>query len=185
MLISLKETKDSLQANKTLLTQISISTKASNLIHELQKERGLSAGFLSSKGAKFSSELKAQRNSTDSALNELNNALSSNKNFHLQSGLDALTKLSSTRTNADNSLKNDSPLIAPTIGYYTQSIATLLEETSKSANFIQDSNILRSFASFTNFLYAKEYAGLERATGNAMLSSNSPALEAQFNTFIS
>ena len=185
MLISLKETKDSLQANKTLLTQISISAKASNLIHELQKERGLSAGFLSSKGAKFSSELKAQRNSTDSALNELNNALSSNKNFHLQSGLDALTKLSSTRTNADNSLKNDSPLIAPTIGYYTQSIATLLEETSKSANFIQDSNILRSFASFTNFLYAKEYAGLERATGNAMLSSNSPALEAQFNTFIS
>ena len=189
VVMSLKSTKDSLNANKSLFVQINISAKVSNLIHELQKERGLSAGFLSSKGSKFSSELKAQRNSTDLVLDELKQALTNNKdslkNFDLQSGFDALNRLATIRGNADNSLKGDSPLIAPTIGYYTKSIATLLESITKSTNLVSDSHILRLMFGYTNFLYAKEYAGLERATGNAMLSANSPATQAQFNTFIS
>ena len=77
--MSLKSTKDSLNAHQSLFTQINISAKVSNLIHELQKERGLSAGFLSSKGSKFSSELKSQRTSTDLVLDELKQALANNK----------------------------------------------------------------------------------------------------------
>ena len=187
--MSLKSTKDSLNAHQSLFTQINISAKVSKLIHELQKERGLSAGFLSSKGSKFSSELKSQRTSTDLVLDELKQALANNKDslkgFDLQSGLDALNNLATIRNNADNSLKGDSPLIAPTIGYYTKSIATLLETITKSTSLVKDSHILRLMFSYTNFLYAKEYAGLERATGNAMLSAKSPATQAQFNTFIS
>ena len=189
VVMSLKSTKDSLNAHQALFMQINISAKVSNLIHELQKERGLSAGFLSSKGSKFSSELNAQRNSTDLALDELKKAISAHKDsikgVDLQSGFDALNNLTTIRSNADNSLKNDSPLIAPTIGYYTKSIATLLEGITKSTNLVRDSHILRLMFSYTNFLYAKEYAGLERATGNAMLSANSPATQAQFNAFIS
>ena len=187
--MSLKSTKDSLNAHQSLFTQINISAKVSKLIHELQKERGLSAGFLSSKGSKFSSELKSQRTSTDLVLDELKQALANNKDslkgFDLQSGLDTLNNLATIRSNADNSLKGDSPLIAPTIGYYTKSIATLLETITKSTSLVKDSHILRLMFSYTNFLYAKEYAGLERATGNAMLSAKSPATQAQFNTFIS
>ena len=44
----------------------------SNLVHELQKERGASAGFISSKGARFTDTLKDQRVST----NARNSALS-------------------------------------------------------------------------------------------------------------
>mgnify|MGYP002524217648 CR=1 FL=1 len=187
--MSLKSTKDSLNAHQSLFMQINISAKVSNLIHELQKERGLSAGFLSSKGSKFSSELKSQRKSTDLVLDELKQALANNKDslkgFDLQSGFDTLNNLATIRSNADNSLKGDSPLITPTIGYYTKSIATLLDSITKSTNLLKDSHILRLMLSYTNFLYAKEYAGLERATGNAMLSANSPATQAQFNTFIS
>ena len=36
----------------------------SEVVHELQKERGMTAGFLSSKGEKFSSELPRQRSKT-------------------------------------------------------------------------------------------------------------------------
>ncbi|ETD22470.1 hypothetical protein HMPREF2086_01781 [Helicobacter macacae MIT 99-5501] len=187
MLMQLKSTQDSLSANKSLSTQIAISAKVSDLIHELQKERGLSAGFLSSRGVKFSSELKSQRNSTDSVLKELKKIASKDllKGFDLQSGFDALDLLDSTRLNADNSLRGDSPLIAQTIGYYTKTISTLLEAIAKSTSLVKDSHILRLMFSYTNFLYAKESAGLERATGNAMLSSNSPASDAQYDTFVS
>ena len=186
LVISLKSTQDSLNTNKSLSTQITISAKVSDLIHELQKERGLSAGFLSSKGAKFSNELKSQRNSTDSALKELKKMVSKDlKGFDLRSGFDALDLLDSTRLNADNSLSGDSPLIAQTISYYTKTIATLLDSISNSTSLVKDSAILRVMFSYTNFLYAKESAGLERATGNAMLSSNSPASDAQYDTFVS
>ena len=187
LIISLKSTQDSLSANKSLSTQIAISAKVSDLIHELQKERGLSAGFLSSKGAKFSSELKSQRNSTDSALKELKKIASKDllKGFDLRGGFDALDLLDSTRLNADSSLRGDSPLITQTIGYYTKTISTLLEAIAKSTSLLKDSHILRLMFSYTNFLYAKESAGLERATGNAMLSSNSPASDAQYGTFVS
>ena len=48
----------------------------SNAVHELQKERGINAGYLSSKGKKFTSEIGAQRKLTDSKLNDFNlNAL--------------------------------------------------------------------------------------------------------------
>jgi hypothetical protein len=48
-----------------------LTVKSSSLIHELQKERGLSAGFLGSQGAEFSKELLAQRLKTDKAIKEL------------------------------------------------------------------------------------------------------------------
>lgn len=100
----------------------------------MQKERGLSAGFLSSRGAKFSSELKSQRNSTDSALKELKKIASKDlKGFDLRGGFDALDLLDSTRLNADSSLRGDSPLITQTIGYYTKTISTLLEAIAKSS----------------------------------------------------
>ncbi len=55
------------------LTQL-IET-ASPLIHSLQKERGLSTGFTASKGAKFSSELSAQRSETNTLMQEYRAAL--------------------------------------------------------------------------------------------------------------
>jgi len=42
-----------------------LTQKISILLHSTQKERGMTAGFLGSKDAKFQSELFAQRNNTD------------------------------------------------------------------------------------------------------------------------
>lgn len=43
-----------------------------SLAHELQKERGLSAGFIGSKGAKFGDTLLSQRGLTDKAFSQFN-----------------------------------------------------------------------------------------------------------------
>jgi len=54
---------------------ISVSLKLSDLIHELQKERGLSAGFVGSKGTLYRDILIKQRKKTDEQLNQFNQDL--------------------------------------------------------------------------------------------------------------
>ncbi|HID02764.1 MAG TPA: hypothetical protein EYP18_06100, partial [Desulfobacterales bacterium] len=48
-----------------------LSNNISNLVHELQKERGASAGFLGSKGKKFGDKLSDQRRDTDTKRSDL------------------------------------------------------------------------------------------------------------------
>ena len=47
---------------------VTLSAHSSALLHELQKERGASAGFIGSQGKKFSSQLSDQRRLSDSKL---------------------------------------------------------------------------------------------------------------------
>ena len=51
------------------IEKTAVATSA--VIHELQKERGLSAGFIGSKGARFSAELDSQRKLTDEKRSQL------------------------------------------------------------------------------------------------------------------
>ncbi|HIJ23211.1 MAG: response regulator [Gammaproteobacteria bacterium] len=53
-----------------------LTTHLSNLIHELQKERGTASGFLGSQGRLFDAELQGQRLDTDQASEKLIHALS-------------------------------------------------------------------------------------------------------------
>ncbi len=48
------------------------ATRASTMVHELQKERGASAGFLGINGEKLKTELMAQRTETDRKVKDLN-----------------------------------------------------------------------------------------------------------------
>jgi len=59
------------------LSQVVIlSTKVSALVHETQKERGATAGFIGSKGKKFADTLPSQRNLTNQRIKELKSFLS-------------------------------------------------------------------------------------------------------------
>ncbi|MEZ4693353.1 MAG: nitrate- and nitrite sensing domain-containing protein [Aliarcobacter sp.] len=49
-----------------------LSVKIGDLVHETQKERGMTAGFLGSNGNKFKTELPTQRLAVNDKLNELN-----------------------------------------------------------------------------------------------------------------
>lgn len=51
------------------------SVKLGSLAHALQKERGMSTGFLGSKGAKFANEILAQRSESDRRRIELREKL--------------------------------------------------------------------------------------------------------------
>ncbi|MFC3024915.1 nitrate- and nitrite sensing domain-containing protein [Vibrio zhugei] len=59
--------------NKRVVEQIQplveLSIVGSRVVHELQKERGATSGFVGSNGLKFISTLKSQRKSTGALLN--------------------------------------------------------------------------------------------------------------------
>lgn len=188
MATMLHKSYEALKLNKQLQTQIAVSTKLSLLVHEMQKERGLSAGFLASKGASFAEELKGQRELTDKALADFTLSVETSdltKEYKelLQISLNELKGLNAIRQNADTN--KDNPPTAATISYYTKTIASLLHSIVESAKLVDESQITRLMFAYMNFLYAKESAGLERATANAIFAANAPASNAQYQTFIS
>jgi hypothetical protein len=58
---------------------VELAVRAGNFIHESQKERGMTSGFLSSNGAKFRQELAEQRSMTDKEVVALNETFSGSR----------------------------------------------------------------------------------------------------------
>ena len=143
------------------------STTASSLIHELQKERGTSAGFLGSKGTKFVKELPSQQNSTTMKLNLFNNFIKNfdakkyGENFNklLSEALQDLNKINQIR----NSVLGLNIEIKKAIGFYTRINSLLLDAITEIPKMSSDAKIALTFSNYANFLKGKERVGIERA----------------------
>ena len=70
---------NSLENLKSLDKVVILSTKIGALVHETQKERGMTAGFIESKGVKFKEELPKQREEVNKQITFLNDFLSKKK----------------------------------------------------------------------------------------------------------
>ncbi|WP_235852231.1 methyl-accepting chemotaxis protein [Helicobacter mehlei] len=156
-----------------------MSKYLSALVHEMQKERGMSAGFLSSNGVQFAKELQEQRRHTDTRLEQLKKFLNSAPGLDvayiqtLQKELHFLDKLPQIR---DAMVSEDKKaLVDSTIAYFTQSIDLFLDSVLESINIIHSSRIADRMMGYISFLYAKEMSGLERATANRIFIANAPA----------
>lgn len=155
---------------------VDVSTKVGSLVHELQKERGLSSGFLGSKGTAFSTELISQRETADKKSEIFFNAV---KTLDMQRyNKDVATLLDNARTNL-NELATQRSTISelgmPAIesnAYYGKIIAGLLVVPAGVATLSQNGDISKLLSSYTNLLEAKERAGKERAMLTAVFSAN-------------
>ncbi len=168
----------------------SLSIKIGNLVHETQKERGMTAGFIGSNGEKFKSELPIQRAVVDEKVKELNSFLSNfDKNSYnlefsqnLESSLKKIEELNSIR----NGVNNLSTNVNIAIGYYTETNALLLNIISNISKLSNNVKITQDLISYSSFLLAKERAGIERAVGTNTFAKNSFAegMKAKFYTLI-
>ncbi|MBI4740865.1 MAG: EAL domain-containing protein [Betaproteobacteria bacterium] len=147
------------------------SADISLLVHELQKERGLSNGYLASHGLRFSAALEAQIALTDCALTalEMTSAGGSGEPGELAVAvrplLAGLHQLPGLRQQViGQTLSRD-----VVVERYTGTISRLFE--AMSANLVADNGMLRSQLAFVAFLQAKEMAGQERALLTAILTS--------------
>lgn len=154
-----------------LVKLMKISVAANNLVHELQTERGTSAGYLNSKGKNFKKNLSQQRLLTDEKHEILATALTKtdlsqfDKKFN-QGLKDAQQDLQQITYYRKQVITLDIKL-AKAIAYYTNLNTKLLNITNKAIFTANTPDTIRSATAYLNFLQSKERAGLERAIGAA------------------
>jgi class 3 adenylate cyclase len=177
-----------------LLQELSILTvKSSLLIHELQKERGMSAGFIGSKGNKFPQALQIQRKLTNIAVKQFKlflnkfeaNAFGDEITDNLKFIFASLEVIEIKR----NSINNLALSLEEEMSYYTQIIDALLTNINHLSKVITDVKLYNKVVAYAKLLQAKEKAGLERATLNNVFSRDEghfvPSMYSQFILLLS
>jgi len=157
--------------DRTTITQSqelnTLSQKLSLVIHETQKERGASAGFLGSGGKQFGDILPKQRADTTK---EYENLKAYIKTLDLESFPKELkgeisafegdvSKMAQVRSQIDSlsiSVKDE-------VAYYTNMNTKILNIVSLSAKAATSQELVKALSSYSNFLKSKERAGIERA----------------------
>jgi methyl-accepting chemotaxis protein len=160
---ALEDRQDIMQAKELNI----LSQKLSLLIHETQKERGASAGFIGSKGTKFVEIMPKQRVLTENRNNELNSYLST---LDLNSFPKALTleisAFKSDMSKIENIRKQVDSLsisVKDEVVYYTGMNKKILNIVSLTAKLATTQELVKALDAYANFLKSKERAGIERA----------------------
>ncbi|MCL6406556.1 methyl-accepting chemotaxis protein [Dickeya dadantii] len=147
---------------------LALAQRAGNAAHALQRERGMSSGFIGSKGQKFADPLRTQRVETDKALS----ALWESKAALALSGTAAdaivqrlnrqqerLQTLSSLRAQVDGF----SLPATQAVGWYTVSVSDLIALVGDMSHLVTDGGLVTRVAAYYNVLNIKEQAGIMRA----------------------
>ena len=176
---------------KVLKSGVELSIEASNLVHETQVERGITAQYLSKKLERIHAELQRQRAKTDKRIGEYKafvnsvdiSKVSAETATLVQKALQKLNELGTIRSQVDNlSIKPHDA-----IEYYTQLNALLLNVIIEVSKVSESPNVTKELVAYSNFLLAKERRGIERAVGAVTLARGSfaPGMQIKFNNLLS
>ncbi len=163
-----------------------LATKISAMVHNTQKERGASAGFVGSGGKKFIDTMPSIRKDTDATRAEMEafyKTMDMSKypqamQNQMNDAMNRLSQLDATRASI-SSLEYNVP---KTVGYYTPLNGAFIDTIAYIAKMSSDKQMTTSLTAFTNYLYSKERAGVERAvmTGTFAKDSYPPGFYAKF-----
>jgi len=147
------------------------------IVHQTQKERGASAGYLGSKGAKFASNLRDQKKLTDKALASLMDKqkdwdLSSTMRQEMEEFVAKFKQIERIRSSV-SSLTLSLP---EALKYYTDINLKGLHIVITASRLSNDHVISNELIAIYNFSSAKESAGIERAVLSNVFGAD------QFNT---
>ncbi len=170
------EKKDIVDNMDRLSEAVVLGEKISATVHEFQKERGMTAGFLGSGGTKFKESLKEQRLLANKKIKDMQTYIKSinlkeypeNLVNTLKNAVIELKKLATYRQDISGLSIDKSHAIA----YYTGMNGWFLDTIATISQMSPDSEIIKMISTYTNFQYAKERAGIERAVGTAIFTNN-------------
>jgi len=177
-------------SNAKLLNSVKLAVSISNLVHETQKERGATAGYVGSKGKNFTKRLPAQRLNTDAKLKIMQDTLKSigtstlnnESKKYLNLGLKELARLQTIRDGATNLTMGG----AKVIGYYTNMHAifiNMIGALPKDATNVYEA---KDLLAWYNFIMSKERAGIERAVMSNTFARNKflPNMKEKFTKLV-
>jgi len=173
-LFSLKNTYDTWSEYKNsqdTASLINLSVKMSAVLHELQKERGASAGFIGSKGESFKEILPKQHSDTDVKIQELNTYIASHSSpassrVQDEIKLDAVLAMRKRVNTLSCEVKD-------AVSFYTALNKQLIDMVSNFSTIPQDTSLRTDFNAFAIFISSKERAGIERAVLSGVFASGS------------
>jgi len=171
-------------------TLVEFSIEISHLVHETQKERGFTAGYLGSKGKQFKNKLLLQRDLSNKEYLEFKKytqtidfsiypeefSVNINQSIAKFEELNTIRRLIIAREISTSDA----------IRFYTQMNASILENVVLISKLSNEAKLSREIISFSNFLFSKERAGIERAIGASTLSRDSfeKGMHRKFNELI-
>jgi methyl-accepting chemotaxis protein len=165
-----------------------LTIAASGLIHELQKESGFSAGYLSSKGKRFSTDLTAQIIETEHKLSQYQQVLTSSNTKKYSKSLSKLMTVIETKLNRLNAIRfgvNGQTLPSNKINaYYADLNRSLLTINDIISTLMQDQQISRKMNAHLYLLQNKELAGIERALLSEVFAAKKISVK-KYNQFVS
>ncbi len=153
---------------------VRLGLQASSLIHQLQLERGMSAGFLASKGRRFEAELRGQRTVAADAEKALAAGLAAEAGLAKEHRAAFETAAAKAEALRDLRRKVDAFGATPpeAVAAFTGAIDGLLEVVEGIAHHGNDGAAMRLATAYVAFLRAKEETGRERATLNAAFAAD-------------
>lgn len=163
---------DATRLNKAIVVGIEIN----HVVHELQKERSISTGYLANRGESFLNDLNAQRIRTDSTLNQFYSEISDPRLNDLVelhgSDLDNVRVNFALLENLREQV--DQLRITPSqvINYYSEINQTALNAVNELINETRDKVVAQQVHAIIYFLKAKENSSVERALGTQAFSHN-------------
>ncbi|MCE9664038.1 nitrate- and nitrite sensing domain-containing protein [Halomonas sp. M5N1S17] len=166
-----------LAANMADLEEMThIAQRAGNLVHELQRERGMTAGFLSSNGNNFRDGLPDQRQATDARLETFQRYLNNVDLVALAPQLAARIDDTLSRLDATAALRQriDGLDVATgeAIAHYTEINSALITMIGRMTLATDEGSVSSRLAAYYNLLQAKELAGIERAVLSGAFSAD-------------
>ncbi|MBN8534166.1 MAG: nitrate- and nitrite sensing domain-containing protein [Rhizobiales bacterium] len=157
---------------------LTIAKATGDLVHELQKERGSSSGFISASGdkAEHLQRVQAIRVEANAALKTFNTAFDKAQKAGLISQrtrriVIAHGTLSNDLVTMRERILGEQVRVPEVVKFYTDLIDNLIEGVSAVSSNATTDQISELQGAFENLMVAKEYAGLQRATGNALIAS--------------
>ncbi len=155
-----------------LRSQVDVGVAASDLIHELQLERGMSIGYLLSGGERLGNEVQVERAATDQKLSVLRDALAQVENgdedLRLASGrVEPLFAQLGSHREAVSSLSATSD---QTLAFYTQLNDQLIQLITQLAKSTSNASLAQKLLVLNYVIEIKELRGVERATLSTVLT---------------
>ncbi len=152
------------QALQTLETNIHKIKNISTLINNLQKERGLSSGYLGSNGKLFKTQLINMQHNVDNSF----------KNFILNSHKDGdkYIQIKSQLKDLRMNIHHLSTKVAFEFSFYTKLIQKFQTNYLEVVQDVHEASLKNMLISYTNLSFSKEALGEMRGSINAILSAH-------------
>lgn len=168
--------KNQYETSAKVVSEVAVLGK---LVHQLQAERGMTAGFLASGGSEITAKaLKDQRVKTDEHLGQ---ALATVLTLQKEASADVATEGDANLATLRQALTQkrqeiDAKALAGgvAIRWYSDRITVLIDRIDSAVAYSPSVDFSQQIRAYSYLVSFKEFAGRERASINAALTANKP-----------